>query len=156
MPEVMEGNLDAKGLNFALIVSRFNDFVSRRLVDGAMDAIKRSGGREEDVTVIYVPGSFEIPAVAKRMAGVTQFDAIICLGAVIRGGTPHFEYVAAEVSKGVASVAMESDIPLTFGVITADTLEQAIDRAGAKSGNKGFEAAMAAVEMANLYRNLPR
>jgi len=156
MPEVMEGNLDAKGLNFALIVSRFNDFVSRRLVDGAMDAIKRSGGREEDVTVIYVPGSFEIPAVAKRMAGVKQFDAIICLGAVIRGGTPHFEYVAAEVSKGVASVAMESDIPLTFGVITADTLEQAIDRAGAKSGNKGFEAAMAAVEMANLYRSLPR
>ncbi len=156
MPEFLEGIFDAKGLKFALVVSRFNEFVSRRLMDGAIDAIKRHGGREEDVTVIRVPGSFEIPAVAKKSATSDRYDAVVCLGAVIRGGTPHFDYVAAEVSKGVAAVSMEADIPVTFGVITADTLEQAIDRAGAKSGNKGFEAAIAAIEMVNLYRSIPR
>lgn len=152
MPEIIEGKLDAKGLKFALVVSRFNDFISSRLLDGAMDAIKRCGGDENDITVYRVPGSFEIPAVARKAAKSKKYDAVICLGAVIRGGTPHFDYVAAEVSKGVASISMETDVAVSFGVITADTLEQAIDRAGAKSGNKGFESAMAAIEMANLYK----
>jgi 6,7-dimethyl-8-ribityllumazine synthase len=156
MPEVIEGNLDAKGLRFALIVSRFNDFVSRRLMDGAMDAIHRCGGRDDDITVLRVPGSFEIPAVARKSALSGRHDAVVCLGAVIRGSTPHFDYVAAEVSKGIAAVALEAGVPVTFGVITADNLEQAIDRAGAKSGNKGFDAAMAAIEMANLYKSMHR
>ena len=155
MPNVIEGKLDGKGKKFALIVSRFNDFVSQRLLDGALDALSRCGAAEKDIKVYRVPGSFEIPAVARRLAKSGDFDAIVCLGAVIRGGTPHFEYISAEVAKGIAAVAMESGLPVSFGVITADTLEQAIDRAGAKSGNKGFEAAMAAIEMANLYRQIP-
>jgi len=155
MPEYIEGKLDAKGLKFAIVVGRFNDFIGSRLMDGALDAVKRCGGGEDQVTVVKVPGSFEIPAVARKLALGEKFDAVICLGAVIRGATPHFDYVAAEVSKGVASISLESNVPISFGVITADTLEQAIDRAGAKSGNKGFEAAMAAIEMANLYRSMP-
>lgn len=154
MPNIVEGKLDAKGIKFGLVVSRFNDFVCQRLLDGALDALGRCGADEKDIRVFRVPGSFEIPAVAKKLAKSGKFDALVCLGAVIRGGTPHFEYVSSEVAKGVASVALESGIPVAFGVITADTLEQAIDRAGAKGGNKGFEAAMAAIEMANLYRQI--
>ena len=155
MPNVIEGKLDAKGIKFGVVVSRFNDFVSQRLLDGALDALERCGADEKDIQVFRVPGSFEIPAVTKKLAKSGKYDALICLGAVIRGGTPHFEYVSSEVTKGVAAVALESGLPVAFGVITADTLEQAIDRAGAKSGNKGFEAAMVAIEMANLYRQIP-
>lgn len=155
MPEYIEGKLDAKGFKFAIVVSRFNDLVCNRLMEGAVDAINKCGGSEKNVAVIRVPGSFEIPAVARKAALSGKYDAVICLGAVIRGSTPHFEYIAAEVSKGVAAVSLESKAPVSFGVITADTLEQAIDRAGAKSGNKGYEAAMSAIEMANLYKNLP-
>lgn len=155
MPNVIEGKLDAKGIKFGVVVSRFNDFVSQRLLDGALDALERCGADEKDIKVFRVPGSFEIPAVTKKLAKSGKYDALICLGAVIRGGTPHFEYVSSEVTKGVAAVALESGLPVAFGVITADTLEQAIDRAGAKSGNKGFEAAMVAIEMANLYRQIP-
>lgn len=155
VPKVIEGKLEAKGLRFALVVSRFNDFVSQRLLDGALDALNRCGALEKDIKIYRVPGSFEIPSVAKKLAKSGDFDAIVCLGAVIRGATPHFEYVSSEVAKGVASVALESGLPVIFGVITADNLEQAIDRAGAKSGNKGFEAAVAAIEMANLYKQIP-
>lgn len=154
-PKVIEGKLEAKGLRFALVVSRFNDFVSQRLLEGALDALNRCGALEKDITIYRVPGSFEIPSVAKKLAEMGDFDAIICLGAVIRGATPHFEYVSSEVAKGVAAVALKSGLPVIFGVITADNLEQAIDRAGAKSGNKGFEAAVAAIEMANLYKQIP-
>jgi len=155
MPEYIEGKLDAKGFKFAIVVSRFNDLVCNRLMEGAVDAITRCGGSEKDIAVIRVPGSFEIPAVARKTALSGKYDAVICLGAVIRGSTPHFEYIAAEVSKGVAAVSLESKTPVSFGVITTDNLEQAIDRAGAKSGNKGYEAAMSAIEMINLYRNMP-
>lgn len=154
-PKIVEGKLEAKGLRFAIVVSRFNDFVSQRLLDGALDALNRCGALEKDIKIYRVPGSFEIPSAAKKLAGSGEFDAVICLGAVIRGATPHFEYVSSEVAKGVASVALESGLPVIFGVITADNLEQAIDRAGAKSGNKGFEAAVAAIEMANLYKQIP-
>jgi len=154
MPKVLEGKLSATGLRFAIIVSRFNDFISSRLVDGAMDALIRHGADEKEVTLLKVPGAFEIPLVAKRIAGSGNYDAVVCLGAVIRGATPHFEYVAAEVSKGIAAVALESNIPVTFGVLTTDNLEQAIERAGSKAGNKGYEAAVAAMEMANLFREL--
>ncbi len=154
MPRVSEGELSAKGFKFALIVSRFNDFVSARLVDGAVDALTRHGAKEDQLHIIKVPGAFEIPAVAGRLAKSGNYDAIICLGAVIRGSTPHFEYVAAEVSKGIATVALDSGIPVTFGVLTTDTLEQAIERAGSKAGNKGWEAAMAAIEMVNLFKEL--
>lgn len=155
MPKIIEGKLEAKGLRFAIVVSRFNDFVSQRLLDGALDALNRCGALEKDIKIYRVPGSFEIPSVARKLANSGEFDAVICLGAVIRGATPHFEYVSAEVAKGVASVALESGLPVIFGVITADNLEQAIDRAGAKSGNKGFESAVAAIEMANLYKQIP-
>ncbi len=154
MPKMIEGKLDAKGLRVGLLVSRFNSFVSERLVEGAIDALLRHGGEQEDVSVVRVPGAFEIPPAAKQMAESGRYDAIVCLGAVIRGATPHFEYVSAEVSKGVASVAIDSGIPVTFGVLTTDTIEQAIERAGSKAGNKGFDAAMAAIEMANLYKSL--
>lgn len=154
MPKVLEGKLSAAGLRFAIIVSRFNDFISSRLVEGAMDALIRHGADEKEVTLLKVPGAFEIPLVAKKVAGTGKYDAVVCLGAVIRGATPHFEYVAAEVSKGIASVALESNIPVTFGVLTTDNLEQAIERAGSKAGNKGYEAAVAAMEMANLFREL--
>ena len=154
MPKIIEGHLEAKDLRFGLLVSRFNSFVSDRLVEGAVDALIRHGAKQEDITTVRVPGAFEIPPAAKQMAASGRFDAIVCLGAVIRGATPHFDYVSAEVSKGVASVSMESSIPVTFGVLTTDTIEQAIERAGSKAGNKGFDAAVAAVEMANLYRAL--
>ena len=154
MPNIIEGKLDAKGLRIGLLASRFNSFVSERLVEGAIDALLRHGGEQEDISVVRVPGAYEIPPTAKQMAESGRYDAIVCLGAVIRGATPHFEYVSAEVSKGVASVAIDSGIPVTFGVLTTDSIEQAIERAGSKAGNKGFDAAMAAVEMANLYKAL--
>ena len=154
MPNIIEGKLDAKGLRVGLLVSRFNSFVSERLVEGAIDALLRHGGEQEDISIVRVPGAFEIPPTAQQMAASGRYDAIVCLGAVIRGATPHFEYVSAEVSKGVASVAIDSGVPVTFGVLTTDTIEQAIERAGSKAGNKGFDAAMAAIEMANLYKAL--
>jgi 6,7-dimethyl-8-ribityllumazine synthase len=154
MPRIVEGRLSAEGFRFAIIVSRFNDFISSRLVEGAMDALKRHGASDEQISVVKVPGAFEIPVVAKKLAGSDRFDALICLGAVIRGGTPHFDYVAAEVSKGIASVSLESKVPVTFGVLTTDNLEQAIERAGSKSGNKGYEAAVAAMELVNLFKEL--
>ncbi|MFO8088421.1 MAG: 6,7-dimethyl-8-ribityllumazine synthase [Desulfatiglandaceae bacterium] len=154
MPRILEGMLAAEGLRFALIVSRFNDFMSARLMEGAMDALIRHGAVDENITVVKVPGAFEIPAAAKKCALSGAFDAVVCLGAVVRGATPHFDYVAAEVSKGVAAVSLESGIAVTFGVLTTDTLEQAIERSGSKAGNKGFEAAVAGVEMANLLKQL--
>ncbi len=151
MPKLHEAKLIAEGKKFALVVSRFNDFITEKLLSGALDALVRSGAADEDLEVVKVPGAFEIPLVAKKMANTKRFDAVICLGAVIRGSTPHFDYVSAEVSKGVAMIGMESEIPIIFGVITTDTIEQAIERAGAKAGNKGWSAAIAAVEMANLF-----
>jgi 6,7-dimethyl-8-ribityllumazine synthase len=152
MPSFIEGKLTSQGLRFALVASRFNSFITDRLVEGALDAIVRTGGDPDTVQIYKVPGAFEIPLVAKRLAKSGKFDAVVCLGAVIRGGTPHFEYVASEVSKGIAHVALETEIPVSFGVLTTDNIEQAIERAGTKSGNKGWEAAMAAVETANLLR----
>ena len=151
MPKLHEAKLIAEGKKFALVVSRFNDFITEKLLSGALDALVRSGAADEDLEVVKVPGAFEIPLVAKKMANTKRFDAVICLGAVIRGSTPHFDYVSAEVSKGVAMIGMESEIPIIFGVITTDTIEQAIERAGTKAGNKGWSAAIAAVEMANLF-----
>ncbi len=151
MAKMIRGNLIAKGLNFALVASRFNEFISSKLVEGAEDTLIQHGVDEKDVSVFWVPGSFEIAPLAKKLARSGKFDAIICVGTVIRGDTPHFDYVAAEVAKGVAYVALNENTPCIFGVITADTLEQAIDRAGAKSGNKGRDAALSAIEMANLY-----
>ena len=150
MPKFHEAKLSAEGKKFALVVGRFNDFITEKLLSGALDALVRSGAADEDLEVVKVPGAFEIPLVAKKMANTRRFDAVICLGAVIRGSTPHFDYIAAEVSKGVAMAGMESEIPIIFGVITTDTIEQAIERAGTKAGNKGWSAAIAAVEMANL------
>jgi 6,7-dimethyl-8-ribityllumazine synthase len=141
-------------LRFAIVVSRFNSLVTQRLLDGALDALRRHGADENAITVVYVPGSFEIPLAAKRLAQSGAFDAVICLGCIIRGDTPHFEYVASEAAKGIAQVALETSVPTIFGVVTADTLEQALERAGAKAGNRGFEAAMTAMEMANLMRQL--
>jgi 6,7-dimethyl-8-ribityllumazine synthase len=154
MPQIIEGKLDAKGLRIGLLVSRFNSFISDRLVEGAIDALLRHNAEKEDIKVVRVPGAYEIPPAAKQMAESGRYDAIVCLGAVIRGATPHFDYVSAEVSKGVASVSLEAGIPVAFGVLTTDTIEQAIERAGSKAGNKGFDAAMTAVEMANLYKAL--
>ena len=154
MPRLVEGNLKADGLHFAVVVSRFNDFVSSKLVDGAVDTLIRHGAAADDIVLVKVPGAFEIPMIAKKLARSGHFDAVICTGAVIRGGTPHFDYVAAEVSKGIASVSLDTGVPVTFGVLTTDNLEQAIERSGSKAGNKGAEAAMSAVEMANLLRQL--
>ena len=154
MPKVLEAGLIAEGKKFAIVVSRFNDFITEKLLSGALDALIRCGAKDKDIEIIKVPGSFEIPLVAKKMAHTNRFNAIICLGAVIRGSTPHFDYVAAEVSKGIAAVGLDSEIPIIFGVITTDTIEQAIERAGTKAGNKGWSAAMAAVEMANLFENV--
>ena len=151
MPKYYEAKLNAEGKKFALVVSRFNDFITEKLLSGALDALIRSGAVDQDIEVVRVPGSFEIPLVAKKMAKTNRFDAVIGLGAVIRGSTPHFDYVSAEVAKGIAIVSMESEIPVIFGVITTDTIEQAIERAGTKAGNKGWSAAMDAVEMANLF-----
>lgn len=154
MPRLIEGEISGKGIRFAIVVSRFNDFVSQRLLDGALDALKRHGASDDQIDVVKVPGAFEIPAMAKRLSSDSQFDCVICLGAVIRGATPHFEYISSQVARGIASVALESRIPIAFGVITCDTLEQAIERAGAKSGNKGWDAAVSAMEMVNLFKAL--
>jgi len=149
-----EGHLVAKGLKFAIVVSRFNEFISTRLLDGALDALKRHDADMEKVDIAWVPGSFEIPLAASRLAESGRYDAVICLGAVIRGSTSHFEYIAAEVSKGIARVTLEKGVPAAFGVITADTIEQAVERAGAKQGNKGWQAALTAVEMAHLLQEI--
>ena len=150
----VEGKLIGEGLKFALVVSRFNSFVTERLLDGALDSLTRRGVKEGDITVVRVPGSWEIPLVAKRLSLSKVHDAVICLGAVIRGATPHFDYVAAEVSKGIAQVSLETGVPVLFGILTTDTLEQAIERAGSKAGNKGAVAAEAAIEMVNLLKDL--
>ncbi len=152
MPKIIEGGLDAQGLKIGILVSRFNSFIGDRLVEGAIDALLRHGADKDNLVVVRVPGAFEIPPVAKQMAASGRYHALVCLGAVIRGSTPHFDYVSAEVSKGIAAVSMDAGIPVTFGVLTTDTLEQAIERAGSKAGNKGFDAAVAAIEMANLYK----
>jgi len=154
MANIIEGKLSAEGFRFAIIVSRFNDFICSRLLEGAIDALNRHGALDENVFLVKVPGTFEMPLVAKKLAEGGRYDAVICLGAVIRGATPHFEYVAAEVSKGIANVSLETGIPVCFGVLTTENLEQAIERAGSKSGNKGYEAAMAAIEMVNLFKEL--
>jgi 6,7-dimethyl-8-ribityllumazine synthase len=154
MPNLFEGKISAEGFRFAIIVSRFNDFIGSKLMEGALDALKRHGADESQISVFKVPGAFEIPMTAKRLVKSDKYDAIICLGAVIRGATPHFDYVAAEVSKGIAAVSLEGDIPITFGVLTTDNLEQAIERAGSKVGNKGWDSAMAAMEMVNLYKEM--
>jgi 6,7-dimethyl-8-ribityllumazine synthase len=152
MPKIIEGKLNAEGRKFAIVASRYNDFITEKLVGGALDALNRCGAKDKDIEVFKVPGAFEIPLAAKRVAMTQRFDAIVCLGAVIRGSTPHFDFVAAEASKGIAQVMMETGLPVIFGVITVDTIEQAIERAGAKLDNKGFSAAMAAVEMVSLFK----
>ncbi|MBZ5581305.1 MAG: 6,7-dimethyl-8-ribityllumazine synthase [Acidobacteriia bacterium] len=154
MPKVWEGQLNAAGLRVAVVVSRFNGFITERLLGGALDALTRTGANPDQIEVIKVPGSWEIPPLAGELARSHRYDAVICLSAIIRGDTPHFDYVAAEAAKGVAHAAYDSGVPVSFGVLTTNTLEQAIDRAGAKGGNKGFDAAMAAIEMANLLRAL--
>ena len=151
--KIIEGGLTAGKLKFAIVVSRFNDFITSRLLEGAVDTLKRHGAAEADITAVKVPGAFEIPVVCEKLAA-GGYNAIICLGAVIRGETPHFDFVAQETAKGMAAVSMKHKVPVSFGVITADTLEQAIERAGVKHGNKGAEAAMSAIEMANLFKNL--
>ena len=156
MPNIIEAGLNAEGKKFVIIASRFNDFITDRLVSGAVDALVRNGADDKDIDIVKVPGSFEIPLVAKKSADTGRYDAVICLGAVIRGATPHFDYVSAEVSKGVAAVGLESSIPVIFGVITTDNIEQAIERAGTKAGNKGWSAALSAVEMANLIEVLDK
>jgi 6,7-dimethyl-8-ribityllumazine synthase len=152
--KVIQGELQAKGLRFAIVVSRFNDFITSKLLDGAVDALLRHGAKEEEIDVVRVPGSFEIPLVAKKMASKGAYNGVICLGTVIRGATPHFDYVAAEVSKGIAQASLETGVPIAFGVITSDTIEQAVERAGSKSGNKGFDAAITAIEMAQVMKKL--
>jgi 6,7-dimethyl-8-ribityllumazine synthase len=154
MPNIIEGDLSAKGLRFAIIVGRFNSFITERLLAGALDALTRTGCPQENVEIVRVPGSWEMPVVARELAKGKRHDAIIALGAVIRGETPHFDYVAGEMARGLAQVAVESGVPVGFGVLTCNTVQQAVDRAGAKSGNKGFDAAMSAIEMANLMRQL--
>ena len=154
MSVVYEGSLNGEGRRFGIVVSRFNEFVSLRLLEGAMDCLRRHGTKDGDITIAWVPGAFDIPAVAKRMGDSGGFDAVLCLGAVIRGATPHFDYVAAEVAKGVASAGLHTGVPTVFGVVTADNLEQAIERAGAKAGNRGWDAARAALELADLYAKM--
>ena len=154
MANIIQGDLAAKGLKFGIVAARFNDFITARLLDGAIDALQRHGAAESDIDVVKVPGSYEIPLAAKILAASGKYHAVICLGAVIRGATPHFEYVSAEVSKGVAMVSLESGLPVIFGVLTTDTIEQAVERAGTKSGNKGWDAALSAIEMANVMRQI--
>lgn len=154
MKKVYEGNLIGTGLKIAIVVARFNEFINSRLLSGAEDALKRHGVAEDDVSVIWVPGAFEIPLTAQKLAQKGEYDAVITLGAVIRGATPHFDYVSNEVAKGVAAASLETGVPIIFGVLTTDTIEQAIERAGTKAGNKGFEAAVTAIELANLYKEL--
>jgi len=155
MSNTYEGKLLAEGLRFGIVASRFNEMIVRRLLSGAQDAILRHGGSEEMVEVAWAPGAFELPLVAQRLAQSGRYDAVICLGAVIRGATPHFEYIASEAAKGIAQVALATGLPVIYGVLTADTIEQAIERAGTKAGNRGVDAAVAAIEMANLMRALP-
>ncbi|MBI4621335.1 MAG: 6,7-dimethyl-8-ribityllumazine synthase [Desulfobacterales bacterium] len=152
--KIIEGKIDARGLKFGIVVSRFNDFISEKLLAGALDALIRSGADENDIEIVKVPGSFEIPLAAKKLAKSQKYNAVICLGAVIRGATPHFEYISAEVTKGIANVSLECEIPISLGVITTDNIEQAIERAGSKSGNKGWDAAISAIEMANILKEL--
>ncbi len=152
MPNIIEAPLSAEKKRFAIVASRFNDFITERLVGGAMDALTRSGAKESDVDIVKVPGAFEIPLIAKKLVDKGGYDAVLCLGAVIRGATPHFDYISAEVSKGVAQVGLEAKIPVIFGVLTVDTIEQAVERAGTKAGNKGWDSAIAAIEMANLIQ----
>lgn len=154
MSTLFEGMLQGKGLKFALVISRFNEFISGKLLDGAQDALKRHGVNDTDIDIAWVPGSFEIPLVAKKLVDTKKYDAIICLGAVIRGATPHFEYVATEVAKGIAKIGLDTGIPIAYGIVTADSLEQAIERAGTKAGNRGFDAAVSAIEMANLLKGI--
>jgi 6,7-dimethyl-8-ribityllumazine synthase len=152
--KTIEGELQAKGFKFGIIVSRFNDFITSHLLEGATDALLRHGADENDIEVVKVPGAFEIPLIAKKLAIKGNYEAIICLGTVIRGATPHFDYVAAEVSKGIASASLETGIPMAFGIITADTIEQAVERAGTKAGNKGWDAAVTAIEMAQVIKKI--
>ncbi|MHC1714082.1 MAG: 6,7-dimethyl-8-ribityllumazine synthase [Acidaminococcaceae bacterium] len=152
--KTLEGQLKADNLKFGIVVGRFNEFISSKLLSGSIDCLVRHGADNEDITVAWVPGAFEIPLVAKKMAATGKYDAIICLGAVIRGATPHFDYVCAEVSKGIASVSMQYETPVSFGVLTTENIEQAVERAGTKAGNKGVDAAMAAIEMADLLKNI--
>ncbi|MEA2085816.1 MAG: 6,7-dimethyl-8-ribityllumazine synthase [Chloroflexota bacterium] len=154
MNKPFEGMLLGKGLKFGVVISRFNEFITRKLLDGAQDALLRHGVSEDDIDIAWVPGSFEIPLIARKLAETKKYDAVICLSAVVRGGTPHFEYIAAEVTKGIAKVGLDTGLPVIYGVITADTLEQAIERAGTKQGNKGFDAAITAIEMANLVKSI--
>ena len=150
----IEGKLDASNLRFAIVISRFNEFITNKLMSGAIDCLRRNEAKEEDITIIWVPGSFEIPPVVQRLVDSKNYDAIICLGAVIRGATPHFNYISAEVTKGIAHISLSSDIPVIYGVLTTETIEQAIERAGTKAGNKGFDAALSAIEMCNLYKQI--
>ncbi len=154
MSTIIEGQLEASGKRFALVASRFNELISRKLVEGAVDCLVRHAVDQNDIAIVWVPGSFEIPLVAKKLAASDKYDAVICLGAVIRGNTAHFDYIAAEVSKGVAAVGLETGKPIIFGVLTTDTIEQAVERAGTKLGNKGFDAALSAIEMVNLFTKL--
>lgn len=151
---IKEGKLNAKGLRFGIVVGRFNEFISSKLLGGAIDALKRHDADEKDIDMVWSPGSYEIPLISKKMASSGKYDAVICLGAVIRGATPHFDYVSNEVSKGIAAAMLETEVPIIFGVLTTDSIEQAIERAGTKSGNKGFDAAMAAIEMGNLMKEM--
>lgn len=151
MPKVYEGDLVAEGKKFGIVASRFNEFITNKLLEGALDALKRHGAKDEEIEIAWVPGSFEIPYAAQRMAVSKKYDAVICVGAVIRGSTAHFEYIASEVTKGIAQTGLQTGIPVIYGVITPDTLEQAIERAGTKAGNKGFQAAVSAIEMVNLF-----
>lgn len=151
---IIEGELQAKGFKFGIVVSRFNDFITSRLLDGAVDALVRHGAQEKDIEVVRVPGAFEIPLVAKKMAAKGTYHALICVGTVIRGATPHFDYVAAEVSKGIAAASLDTGVPIAFGVITSDTIEQAVERAGSKAGNKGWDAALTAIEMAQVVKKM--
>ncbi|PIH05334.1 6,7-dimethyl-8-ribityllumazine synthase [Clostridium combesii] len=152
--KIYEGRLTAEGLKVGIIVSRFNEFITSKLLAGSIDCLKRHGAKEDNIEVCWVPGAFEIPVIAKKMASKGKYDAVICLGAVIRGATPHFDYVSSEVSKGVAHVSLDKEVPVIFGVLTTDTIEQAIERAGTKAGNKGYDAAMSAIEMSNLMKAL--
>jgi len=154
MSAVMEGNLDGSGKRFGLVASRFNELITRKLLEGAMDCLVRHNTETENITIVWVPGAFEIPLAAQKMARSKKYDAIICLGAVIRGGTPHFDYVDAEVSKGIANVSLNENLPVIFGVLTTDTIEQAVERAGTKAGNKGWTAALGAIEMVDLFSKL--
>ena len=154
MPQLIEGQLNATSLNFGIIVSRFNSFISEHLLEGALDTLRRHGADEDSITIVRVPGAFEIPLAAQRLAAQGKYDALICLGAVIRGATPHFDYVSAEVTKGIAAVSLAKDLPVAFGILTTDSIEQAIERAGTKAGNKGADAAATAIEMADLFRGL--